>query len=87
MDIGVKKQILDGDGTISLTMGDVLGNAGWSSVNDFSPGLYMTGSGTWESQTLRLNFDYKFGNKNVKGSRQRKTGTEDVDSRIKSGRN
>lgn len=87
MDIGVKKQILDGDGTISLTMGDVLGTAGWSSVNDFTPGLYMTGSGTWESQTLRLNFDYKFGNKNVKGSRQRKTGTEDVDSRIKSGRN
>ena len=87
MDIGVKKQILDGDGTISLTMGDVLGTAGWSSVNDFTPGLYMTGNGTWESQTLRLNFDYKFGNKNVKGSRQRKTGTEDVDSRIKSGRN
>lgn len=87
MDVGVKKQILDGDGTVSLTMGDVLGTARWSSVNDFTPGLYMTGNGTWESQTLRLNFDYKFGNKNVKGSRQRKTGTEDVDSRIKSGRN
>ncbi|MBV6438487.1 MAG: TonB-dependent receptor [Haliscomenobacteraceae bacterium CHB4] len=87
MDIGVKKQIFDGDGTISLTMGDVLGTAGWSSVNDFTPGLYMTGNGTWESQTLRLNFDYRFGNKNVKGSRQRKTGTEDVNSRIKSGRN
>lgn len=87
MDMGLKKQILDGDGTISLNVGDVLGTAGWSSTNDFTPGLYMRGNGTWESQTVRLNFDYKFGNKNVKGSRQRKTGTEDVDSRIKSGRN
>jgi hypothetical protein len=87
MDVGVKKQILDGDGTISLTVGDVLGTAGWASVNDFTPGLYMTGRGTWESQTVRLNVDYKFGNKNVKGSRQRKTGTEDINSRIKSGRN
>jgi hypothetical protein len=87
MDVGIKKQILDGDGTISLNVGDVLGTAGWSSTNDFTPGLFMRGSGTWESQTVRLNVDYKFGNKNVKGSRQRKTGTEDVDSRIKSGRN
>ena len=87
LDLGVKKQVFDGDGTISLTMGDVLGTARWSSVNDFTPGLYMTGNGTWESQTLRLNFDYKFGNKNVKGSSHRKTGTEDVNSRIKSGRN
>jgi len=87
MDVGIKKQILDGDCTISLNVGDVLGTAGWASVNDFTPGLYMTGRGTWESQTVRLNVDYKFGNKNVKGSRQRKTGTEDIDSRIKSGRN
>lgn len=85
MDVGVKKQIFDGDGTISLTVGDVLGTAGWKSVNDFTPGLYMTGQGTWESQTVRLNVDYKFGNKNVKGARQRKTGVEDVNSRIKSG--
>ena len=87
MDVGVRKQIFDGDGTVSLTVGDILGTAGWKSINDFTPGLYMTGRGTWESQTVRLNVDYKFGNKNIKGARQRKTGTEDVNSRIKSGRN
>ncbi len=37
MDVGVRKQILNGDGTISLTVGDMLGTAGWSSVNDFTP--------------------------------------------------
>jgi hypothetical protein len=86
MDVGIRKQILDGNGTVSLTVGDVLGTAGWNSVNDFTPGLYMTGRGTWESQTARLNVSYNFGNKNIKGARQRKTGTEDVNSRIKSGR-
>ncbi len=85
MDVGVRKQILDGDGTISLLVGDVLGTAGWRSVNDFTPGLYMLGHGNWESQTVKLNFRYNFGNKNIKGARQRNTGTEDVNSRIKSG--
>ncbi|MBK8193568.1 MAG: hypothetical protein IPK76_10305 [Lewinellaceae bacterium] len=45
----------------------------------------MTGRGNWESQTVKLNLNYRFGNKNIKGARQRKTGTEDVNSRIKSG--
>ncbi|MCB0526203.1 MAG: TonB-dependent receptor [Lewinellaceae bacterium] len=82
---GVRKQVLDGNGTISVNVGDILGTAGWRSVNDYTPGLYMKGNGNWESQNVKLNFSYRFGNKNVKGSRQRKTGTEDVNSRIKSG--
>ncbi|MDO8365336.1 MAG: TonB-dependent receptor [Saprospiraceae bacterium] len=85
MDLGVRKQVFGDKGTISLNVGDVLGTAGWRSVNDFTPGLFMKGRGNWESQTVKLNFNYRFGNKNVKGSRQRKTGTEDVNSRIKSG--
>ncbi len=85
LDLGVRKKILKGDGTISLNVGDILRTAGWRSVNDFTPGLYMVGSGNWESQNVKLNFSYRFGNKNVKGSRQRKTGAEDVNSRIKSG--
>ncbi|MFN0036130.1 MAG: TonB-dependent receptor domain-containing protein [Saprospiraceae bacterium] len=85
LDLGVRKQVFGDKGTISLNVSDVLGTQGWRSVNDFTPGLYMKGNGKWESQTVKLNFNYRFGNKNVKGSRQRKTGTEDVNSRIKSG--
>jgi hypothetical protein len=85
LDLGVRKQILKGDGTISMNVSDVLRTQGFRMVNDFTPGLYMQGSGRWESQTVKLNFSYRFGNKNVKGSKQRKTGTEDVNSRIKSG--
>ncbi|MFN0216591.1 MAG: TonB-dependent receptor domain-containing protein [Saprospiraceae bacterium] len=85
LDVGVRKQVFGDKGTISLNVGDILGTQGWRSVNDFTPGLYMRGNGNWESQAVKLNFNYRFGNKNVKGSRQRKTGTEDVNSRIKSG--
>lgn len=85
LDLGVRKQIFGEKGTISLNVSDVLRTQGWRSINDFTPGLYMKGNGRWESQTVKLNFNYRFGNKNVKGSRQRKTGTEDVNSRIKSG--
>jgi len=85
LDLGVRKQVFSDKGTISLNVSDVLRTQGWRSINDFTPGLYMKGKGNWESQTIKLNFNYRFGNKNVKGSRQRKTGTEDVNSRIKSG--
>ncbi|MDX2136099.1 MAG: TonB-dependent receptor [Saprospiraceae bacterium] len=82
MDLGVKKELFDGMGTASISFGDVLGTAGWKSVNDFTPGLYMTGQGRWESRTIRMNFNYRFGNKEVKGARQRKTGLEDVNKRL-----
>lgn len=82
MDLGVKKELFDGMGTASISFGDVLGTAGWKSVNDFTPGLYMTGQGRWESRTIRMNFNYRFGNKEVKGARQRKTGSEDVNKRL-----
>lgn len=87
MDFGIKKQLFDGDGTASLSFGDILHTAGWKSVNDFTPGLYMTGQGTWESRTVRANFTYRFGSKNIKGARQRKTGLEDVSRRLGGGRN
>lgn len=87
MDFGIKKQLFDGNGTASLSFGDILRTAGWKSVNDFTPGLYMTGEGTWESRTVRANFTYRFGNKNIKGARQRKTGLEDVSRRLGGGRN
>lgn len=87
VDFGIKKQLFDGAGTASLSFGDILHTAGWASVNDFTPGLYMIGRGTWESRTVRANFTYRFGNKNIKGARQRKTGQEDVSRRIGGGGN
>jgi hypothetical protein len=43
----------------------------------------MDASGTWESNQLRFNFTYRFGNEQVKGTRNRKTGAEDEMNRVK----
>ncbi|MCK6694641.1 MAG: TonB-dependent receptor [Thermoanaerobaculia bacterium] len=82
MDFGIKKQFMEGKATASLSFGDILGTAGWSSVNDFTPGLYMAGHGNWESRTVRCNLSYRFGNNNIKGAQQRRTGIEDINKRI-----
>lgn len=86
MDVGLQKKILKDKGELRLRVGDVLGTAGWAGENLFSPGLRMIAQGNWESQTVTLNFSYRFGSTEVKGARQRKTGLEDEKNRVKSGR-
>ncbi|MBS1734413.1 MAG: hypothetical protein JST02_14045, partial [Bacteroidetes bacterium] len=48
-------------------------------------GLYIKGSGSWESQTVRLSFSWRFGSNQIKSSRERQTGLESESKRIKSG--
>lgn len=83
MDIGLNKKVLHDKGELRLRVGDVLGTAGWKGENLFTPGLYMTAQNRWESQTVTLNFSYRFGSSEVKAARQRKTGLEDEKKRVK----
>ena len=85
MDVGLQKKVLKDKGELRLRVGDILGTAGWAGENLFTPGLYMLAEGRWESQTVTLNFSYRFGSNEVKGARQRKTGLEDEKNRVKSG--
>lgn len=87
MDLAVQKKVFDGKGDLRLRFGDILRTAGWRGQNLFSPGLYMTARGRWESRTVSLNFSYRFGSAEVKGARQRKTGLEEEGRRVKAGRN
>jgi len=86
LDVGLKKKILKDKGEIRVRVGDILGTAGWRGENLFSPGLRMLANGNWESQTVTLNFSYRFGSNDVKAARQRKTGLEDEKNRVKGGR-
>ncbi|MFN0013964.1 MAG: TonB-dependent receptor domain-containing protein [Saprospiraceae bacterium] len=86
MDVGIQKKVLDDKGELRLRVGDILGTAGWGGANAFTPGLSMSARGTWESQTVTLNFSYRFGSAEVKGARQRKTGLDEESQRVK-GRN
>jgi iron complex outermembrane recepter protein len=54
----------------------------WKGVSNFA-GQHIVATGGWESRLLKLNFIWRFGNTQLKDSRQRKTGTEDESKRIR----
>jgi iron complex outermembrane receptor protein len=68
--------------TIKISATDIFHTNPWTATSDFG-GLYVKGSGSWESQTFRVNFTYRFGSNQVKASRQRQTGLESESKRIK----
>ena len=81
-DIGIQKLFMDKKATIKLSVTDVFGTARWGGVTD-TKGLYAKLGGTWESQTVRLNFTYRFGSNQIGSARQRKTGLDTEANRIK----
>ncbi|GAC1530924.1 MAG: outer membrane beta-barrel family protein [Sediminibacterium sp.] len=83
LDLGFQKQFLQKKATVKISFTDIFHTATpWRAESDFG-GLYIRGSGTWESQTVRLNFTYRFGSNQVKAARQRQTGLESEAKRIK----
>jgi hypothetical protein len=84
VDVGLQKQLLQKKATLKVSATDIFHTAPWTSTNDFG-GLYIKGSGSWESQTFRVSFSWRFGNSQVKSSRERQTGLESESKRIKGG--
>ncbi len=84
VDVGVQKQLFKKQATIKLAATDIFHTAPWKATNDFG-GLYIRGGGSWESQTVRLTFSWRFGSNQIKNSRERKTGLESESRRIKGG--
>jgi hypothetical protein len=82
VDLGVQKQILNKMGTVKLSVTDIFRTNPWKAGSNFG-GLFLDGRGRWESQTVRLNFTWRFGNSQVKAARQRQTGLESEAKRIK----
>jgi len=84
VDGGVQKKLFKDKGTLKLAISDIFHTAPWSSVNEYG-GLYTEANGDWESRQFRATFTYRFGNKQVKGARQRQTGSESEMDRIGGG--
>ena len=84
MDMGVQKQFWEKKASLKLSLTDVFLTEPWKANSDFG-GLKVNAGGAWESRTFRVNFTYRFGNSNVKASRQRETGLESESKRIKGG--
>lgn len=82
VDLGVQKQIMQKKGTVKIAVTDIFHTNPWTATSDFG-GLYIRGGGSWESQTIRMSFSYRFGSSQVKAARQRQTGIESETKRIK----
>ena len=82
VDIGLQKLFLQKKATVKISATDIFHTSPWKATSDFG-GLYIKGSGNWESQTFRVNFSYRFGSNQIKNSRDRKTGLESESKRIK----
>ncbi len=80
--VGFQKTVLKKKGTIRLNVNDVFQTqrfGGTYSVTNRTVKL----ANTWDSRQVRVSFTYRFGNSNVKEARNRKTGLEDEQSRVK----
>lgn len=84
LNAGLQKNILNKKGTIRLNVNDIFwtnrfrGKAIYKDI-DFSV------RSEWPSRQFRLTFTYNFGNQNVKGARQRNTGSDDLQKRANGG--
>lgn len=84
VDGGLQKTILKGKGTVKASVTDIFRIMKWKGESNFT-GVTNVASGRWESRQFRINLNYRFGNTQVKASRQRKTGLEDENKRADSG--
>ncbi|MEP7318951.1 MAG: TonB-dependent receptor [Panacibacter sp.] len=81
VDAGLQQSVLKGKATIKASVTDIFKTLHWQGVSDFA-GQYLKASGGFESRQFRLNFNYRFGNNQVKAARQRKTAADDESKRI-----
>ncbi|GAB2965183.1 outer membrane beta-barrel family protein [Hymenobacter coalescens] len=72
---GVSKPVLKNAGTLTLNVSDVF-NTQRNRYEVLAYGVRSHNTGKAESRFVRLNFSYKFGNRNVKASKRRDTGVE-----------
>ena len=82
LDVGLQKLLLKKKATVKISVTDIFKTDPWTAISDFG-GAYLKGSGAWESRTLRINLNWRFGSNEIKKSRERKTGLESESSRIK----
>jgi hypothetical protein len=84
VDMGMQKTIMKGDATIKAAVSDVFRTLQFRGNMAFA-GQTARVAARWESQQFKLSFNYRFGNKQVKGAKLNKTGAEEENKRVGSG--
>ena len=83
LDAGLSKTIFKGNGTVKASVSDIFNTLHWYATSNFA-GQYIRTTGGYESRLLKLYFTYRFGNNQVKAARQRNTGVEEENRRVRS---
>jgi iron complex outermembrane recepter protein len=83
IDAGIQKQVMKGKGTFKLSMGDVFNTFKFRGTTEFA-GQTSKVNARWESQQLKMNFTYRFGNSQVKAAKQRATSADEEAKRTQS---
>jgi outer membrane receptor protein involved in Fe transport len=82
LNVGIKRSFMDSKMNLKLNLNDVfntrrnIGSTNYANMN-------FIFSNKWESRVANLSLTYRFGNSNVKGERERKTGLDTETSRMK----
>jgi len=84
LDLGIQKKLFHEQATLKLAYTDILNTAPWDSYNTYG-GIVIRANGNWESQLFRVSFTWNFGNRQMKSSRQRTSGSESEQKRISGG--
>jgi hypothetical protein len=84
IDAGVQKQVMKGQGTVKASVANVFNSMVFTGTSNFA-GQSSTFKGQGEAQQFKLNFSYRFGNKQVKAAKQRGTGAEEETKRTQGG--
>ncbi|HEV7350708.1 outer membrane beta-barrel protein [Telluribacter sp.] len=81
LNLGLQKTMLDKKGTLRLNVNDLFWTNQFKGVAEFNE-INLRVQSRWPSRQVRATFTYRFGNQNVKGARQRKTGSDELQQRV-----
>jgi iron complex outermembrane recepter protein len=84
MDIGISAPLFNNSATVKFSYTDLLRTMRWRGVSRFGA-AYIDASGRWESQQFKMNFTWRFGNKQQRAAAEKKAGNEDEQKRAKKG--
>lgn len=83
--VGIQKKFFNDKAQVKLSVDDIFDKGGKMNAKSEYLNIKMQARNTWSSQRIGLSFSYRFG-KDLKPSRQRNTGIDDVQKRINSGK-
>ena len=83
MDLGIQKSFANNKATVKLSARDIFGTLKSKAIAKYD-NINLISRNSWDSQKVSLTFSYRFGQDDLKPSRQRSTGMDEQRNRIKS---